>query len=74
MDTATHKEEFLRIVNKYNLHDEDKAGEITDYIMQKKDIEAKEFARLFAMDEKDAVIFLSWIHKGIRFKEEHIDK
>ena len=67
-----HKEEFDRIIKKYDLDSEDKAGEIADFLTKNhgKQVSAKEFAELFAMDEHDSVIFLSWIQKGIDFKEK----
>ncbi len=69
-----HKEAFDKIIQKYGLDEESKASEIADFLTGRDKISAREFAELFAMDEHDAVIFLSWIHKGIRFKEENIDK
>lgn len=35
---------------------------------------AKEFAPKYNMKEEEAQIFLSFIMKGIEFKEKHIDK
>ena len=74
MDTQEHKQAFQEIIKKYGLSQEEKASQIADYLMQKKEIDAHRFAQHFGMQEKDAVLFLSFIHKGIRFKEEHIDR
>jgi hypothetical protein len=75
MDIAKHKEEFDSIVEKYGLRDESKALEIAEFLTSHKEesVSAKEFADLFAMTPSEAVIFLSFIQRGIRFKEEHID-
>ena len=76
MDLEEHKQEFERIVKKYNLHESQKAEEIAKYLIKegKNKISIKEFSILFAIKEKDAKAFLSFIQKGIQFKEEHIDK
>lgn len=70
------KEEFDRIINKYNLSDEDKAEEIANFLTSKKNgetISAKDFATLFAMQENEAEVFLSFIATGLKFKK-HTDK
>ncbi|MCB9362109.1 hypothetical protein H6504_01615 [Candidatus Woesearchaeota archaeon] len=64
--------EFKAIIQKYNL--QEKVDEITDYIFSKQEIDPKEFATLFAMDAKDAITFLHTIHRGLKFKEEYLDK
>ncbi|MBD3164792.1 hypothetical protein GF323_06350 [Candidatus Woesearchaeota archaeon] len=71
-----HKEEFERIIRKYNLKEKEKAAEIADFLTKShgKKISAKEFAKLFGMSEQEAVIFLSWIQKGIKFKEENMNR
>jgi len=71
MDIAQHKQEFDRIIEQYSL--DEKADEVSEFLVGKSTT-AKEFATLFAMKEKDAEIFLSFVHKGIRFKEKHLDK
>lgn len=73
-DLLKHRQEFDRIVNKYKLQDKDKAEEVAKFLTKGEKINAKEFATLFAMSEDEAVIFLSFIQKGIKFKEEHMDK
>ena len=71
-----HKEEFQKIIEKYSLVDEAKAEEIANFLTKnkQKEVSAKEFANLFTMTEKEAVIFLSWIEKGIKFRELHLNK
>jgi hypothetical protein len=71
MDIARHKQEFDKVIAKYNLAE--KADEISDYIIKTKKIKVFEFATLFNIDEKDAEILLSFIDKGIKFKEKYID-
>ena len=75
MDIKEHKQEFDKIIEKYNLKDEEKAEEIANFLINsnKDKVSAEEFAKLFAMTKKEAMIFLSFIGKGIKFKEEHMD-
>lgn len=74
-DILSHKQAFERIAEKYSLKSEEKAGEIADFLVKRhgKELSAKEFANLFSMEVKDAAIFLSFIERGIQFKERHID-
>ena len=51
-----------------------KAEEIAKYITKNQAIKVDEFATLFAMTQEEAHTFLSFIKKGVDFKEEHIDK
>ena len=76
MDIKDHTDKYLEIIKKYNLSDDKKAEEISTYLTNDhgKIISAKEFSVLFAMEEKDAEIFLSFIQKGIGFKQAHLDK
>jgi hypothetical protein len=71
MDLIKHKQEFDKIISKYNLADHDKAEKIATFLTdsKKKDVSAKEFAKLFEMEIEEATIFLSFIEKGIQFKE-----
>lgn len=75
-----HSKKFEEIRNKYNLSNPDKAEEIARFLTTHRDnnqsetkISAKEFAKLFSMDEEDAFIFLSFIERGLNFKKKHID-
>jgi len=74
MELQKHKEEFENIVKKYKLDEQDKAQEIANFLTKGNSISYKEFATLFAMSEDEAKTFLSFIQKGIEYKEEHIDK
>lgn len=74
MDLLQQKKEFEKVVKKYNLDDKDKAEEISKFLLSGKSISFKEFAVLFAIEENDAKIFLSFILKGIEFKENYLDK
>lgn len=71
-----HKEKFQKIIDKYCLAEESKAEEIANFLTKnnQKEVSAKEFANLFAMTEKESVIFLSWIQTGIKFKEDNSNK
>lgn len=73
MDLKKHKQEFERVVKKYNLSSQEKASEIANFLT-KNEIDLEEFSTLFNMEKKDAIIFLSFIQKGVEFKEQHLDK
>lgn len=75
-DIAEHKEAFEKIAHKYDLRNEEKAGEIADFLVSHPagKVSAPEFAKLFAMSEEEAETFLSFIDRGLRFKEQHIDQ
>jgi len=72
MDIEKHKQEFDKIIDKYNLKDEDKAEEIAKFLTdnKRKEVSAKEFATLFGMEVDEVVLFLSFIEKGIKFREK----
>lgn len=73
MDTQEHKQAFDRVVAKYNLADEKKAGEVADFLTKHKvrEFSTKEFADAFGMDPEDANVFLSFIQKGLSFREQY---
>jgi predicted HTH domain antitoxin len=73
MEVIEHKKKFDEIVRKYKLFEEKKAEEISIFLTKSKVVSRGEFATLFNMDINDADIFLSFIHKGIIFKEQNID-
>ena len=73
MDLKEHKKAFEKIIKKYGLADEQKADEISKFLTKGEKISYKEFATLFNISEEDSKIFLSFIYKGIEFKESHID-
>jgi len=71
MDIQTHGKKFKEVIEKHGLAE--KADEIAEYIIKTRHIDVKEFSKLFNIDEEDAEILISFIHKGIKFKEKHID-
>lgn len=74
-DIFEHKKEFDRIIKLYGLDDAQKAQEITDYILSKQGkLSLSEFSNHFAMTQEDAKTFISFIAKGVEFKQEVIDK
>ncbi len=73
-DLEQHKKKFEKIVLKYSLNQPEKAEEIAKFLTKGNTVSVKEFATLFAIQEDEAKTFLSFIDKGIKFKEEHIDK
>mmetsp|Transcript_13800 Transcript_13800/g.37048 ORF Transcript_13800/g.37048 Transcript_13800/m.37048 type:complete len:105 (+) Transcript_13800:1017-1331(+) len=68
-----HKEAFDLIIQRYALSEDAKASEIADFLTQtagETRVSAEQFAAKFGMSASEARIFLSWIHVGIKFKEE----
>jgi len=74
-DIKAHKQAFDDIIKRYNLSDDQKAGEVADFLTKQKEtvVSIEEFSKYFAMEEDDARIFLSFIMRGIRFKEDNLD-
>jgi len=74
-DIQTHKQDFDTVIEKYDLRDGEKADEIAKYLTSHKEgvVSLDEFASLFGMEKEDAHTFLSFIARGLKFKEEHID-
>ncbi len=71
MDILKEKEEFLKIVKKYNL--EEKAGQIAQFIASGKTIKVEDFAKKYDITHEESKLFLNFISKGIQYKEAHID-
>jgi hypothetical protein len=74
-----HCKKFLEIREKYNLSDTEKAEEIAKFLTTHKEdkeqkITIKEFSKLFNINEEDSFIFLTFIEKGLMFKEKHMKK
>lgn len=76
MDIETHHSEFQKVIKKYGLFLEHKAGKVADYLTSEhgKDVHPKHFAEEFGMDENEAKTFLTFIEKGIHFKKSAMDK
>jgi len=74
MNAIEHKKEFDKIIEKYNFNEEGKAEELAAYLTKQhgKIISTKEFSTLFAITEDEAKTFLSFIEKGIKFKENNL--
>lgn len=70
------KQAFDAIVKKYHLDDEKTADAIADFILTQSEgfVSLDVFAKRFAMPVDDAKLFLSFIQKGLRFKEDVLDK
>lgn len=68
-----HKQKFQKIVKKYNLDQPKKAEKISKYLTSEKNITLKNFSEKFSIPESESEIFLTFIHKGIQFKEQSID-
>ena len=72
MDLDEHKKKFQEVVKRYNLDREDTAREISLYLTQTPKISVSNFSEEFNIDLDDAKIFLSFIVKGIEFKEKNL--
>jgi len=70
------KEGFSKIIEKHNLKDQKKAKASADYLTKdrRNKINVEIFARKSGLNVTEAKVFLTFILKGIKFKEEHIDK
>lgn len=81
MNIEEHHTEFQNIIKKYKLDVPAKAEEIAHFLTTHKSalekdkdspgssVTSKEFASLFNMEEKEAVLFLSFIERGLKFKK-----
>lgn len=76
MDLEKHKKEFEEIIKKYRLFTTEKAQEIGAFLTKNKGqkVSVEVFANKYSMTQQEAKIFLSFIQKGIEFKEKHLDK
>jgi hypothetical protein len=73
MELHKLRQEFDKIIKKYNLTEPTKAEKISKFLTSSKKIDNKEFAKIFEMELFDAEIFITFIMKGIRYKERNID-
>ena len=74
MDLLEHKKEFDRIVKENNFFDENKAKNLAQFLTKQNQISIKDFSKKFNLSEKDSKLFLTFVHKGIQFKQEYIDR
>merc|ERR1712083_470377 len=66
------KENFDKVVEKYDLRDGDAATEVADWLTSGEWLMAcKRVAQRWKMEEQDAEDFLKWISKGLEFKMEN---
>lgn len=72
MSIEEHYKEFARVVKENGLDEPEKAEEVAHYLTSNK-FSAADFAAKFGLSEKDASVFLEFVMKGVKFKEEHID-
>jgi hypothetical protein len=73
MELHKLKQEFDKIITKYNLSEPAKAEKISKILTSNKKIDSKEFAKTFEMEQSEAEVFISFIMKGIQYKEQNID-
>jgi len=70
-----HKVAFDNVFEKYNhLKSDENASAIADFLLKNsgKPVSREEFADRFGMTEDEAGIVLSWIERGIKFKEQYL--
>lgn len=73
MDIEEHYNRYNEIIKKYNLADEEKAETIANFLTSGKGtVTAKKFAELIGMTEEEASIFLSFIQRGVEFKQNNM--
>lgn len=71
-----HHQEFRSIISKYGLDKGRKAEEISSYLTDartKEKVSPEEFGEQFGMSSDEASTFLSFVHIGLRFKEDVLD-
>lgn len=70
------KIQFDKIIKKYNLNNEQKANQITEFITNSKNkkINHLEFSQKFKMSINETKVFLEFIQKSIEFKKNIIKK
>jgi hypothetical protein len=73
MELHQLKQEFDKVITKYNLAEPAKAEKISKFLTSNKKIDSKEFSKTFEMEPTDAEIFIKFIMKGIQYKEKNID-
>lgn len=76
MEIEDHYNQFKEIVQKYGLDHEKTAEQISHFLTKsdRSSVSAHEFSTLFGMDDEEAILFLSFIDKGLRFKEQNMDQ
>lgn len=70
-----HKQEFDRIIKKYNLNTEAMSSAIAEFLTvgDAGSVTAAQFAEKFGTTPEEAVVFLEWIQVGVKFKQQSID-
>lgn len=76
LEIKKHYEEFMKIIDKYNLSDEQKSEDIAEILTSGKKayLSPDDFAKEFKMTLREAEIFLTFIERGIHFKENVLGK
>lgn len=72
------KQRFDQVIEKYDMKDEETAGEIADWLTRGNSedgtcVTLKDLERRWDMEEEDAVDFLAWIHMGQQFQKEQAE-
>ena len=67
MDIEEHHKAFLKIIEKYHLKDH--ADRLADYITHSDNSSIDRFSKEFDVPIDEATMFISFIEKGLSFKE-----
>lgn len=67
MDIEEHHKLFLEIIDKYDL--KSNADILADYVTHPENHSAEEFSKTFNIPLADSNIFLSFVEKGLKLKE-----
>jgi len=76
MISAKHR--FDQVIEKYNMKDDETAGEIADWLTRGNSedgtcVTLKDLERRWDMEEEDAIDFLAWINMGQQFQKEQAE-
>jgi hypothetical protein len=73
MELQELKENFDNIIKKYKLSEPDKAEKISKFLTTGTQIDVEAFCKEFGMERSEGDMFIAFIMKGIKYKEENID-
>ena len=69
MNVEEHAKAFREIISRHKL--EDKAEEISEYLIKSKGLKVGEFASKYNLNDEEAFIILTFVEKGIKWRESN---
>lgn len=69
MNVEEHAKAFREIIEKHKL--EDKAEEIAKFLISTQGIKVGEFAKKYGLNDEEAFIILTFVEKGIKWRESN---